>query len=125
MLETLNHHREGAISLSHRAPAGRQQRHMLSPPATSLRDGFADAREHEALGLEPTERDVHGADRQGAPGPALDLTANRGAVGAGAQAQERQQHELLEVAEHGVGFGTAHMYDIVKYIRRDVHAKGW
>ena len=69
--------------------------------AAALRRRIADARVHEALLLEPVERGVDGADRDIAPAARFDFAAHRGAVGVGPEAHQRQQHHLLELAEHG------------------------
>ena len=54
-------------------------------------------------------------DRHVALGAVADFATDIGAVGAVAEAQQRQQHELLELSEHG-RVVVFYMYHSVKYI---------
>jgi hypothetical protein len=64
--------------------------------------GFADARPDAALLREPFERRVDGADGDGASGARFDLLPDAHAVALVAEAPDREQDDLLELAEIGV-----------------------
>ena len=81
-------------------PSGRDFEVPL-PLAAALRRRIADARLDQALLLEALERGVHRAHGHAAAAALLDLGAHRRAIGVGAEAQQRQHHDLLELAEDG------------------------
>ena len=56
---------------------------------------------HQALLFEPLERGVHRAHGDAAAAAFLDLGADGGAVGVGAEPQQREHDDLLELAEDG------------------------
>src|SRR5690606_18917819 len=75
---------DGVVPLRAPAPLGRR---------------LAEARRHEALLLEPVQGRVERAGRGAPPGAAPDLVADRDAVRVVAEAQDREQDDLLELAE--------------------------
>ena len=89
--------------------AGGVEQVVLAAAAAAHLRRRADVGAHHPLGLEPIERDV---DRRGADIPARaadDLTMDRGAEGAVAQPQQREEHELLELAERRSGRADTHI----------------
>ena len=65
--------------------------------------------------FEARERHVHRADADLTSRALLDVAADRGAVGAVAETQQRHQHELFELADHRREVVSS-MFHIVKYI---------
>src|SRR5262249_37172104 len=94
-----------------------RQRRVLSPRASQFREsgalddemplrsaaalghGIARVRPDESLPLEAIERGIDRARGDAAAGSLVDLVANRGAVRALAEAQEREQYDQLEFTE--------------------------
>src|SRR5690606_26219927 len=81
----------------------------LRAPA-SLGRRLAEPRYDEPFVLEPIERRVERAGRGAPSGPLLNLFANRDAVSVIAEAHDREQNNLLELAEIRV---AAHLPYIV------------
>jgi hypothetical protein len=67
--------------------------------------------------LESIERNVYSAHRQIAAGPGDDFPVNCGPESAVPQAQQRQEHELLELPDCGPRARTLHISNIVWYIK--------
>src|SRR5262245_13620885 len=88
---------------------------MLPAAAAALFRRQPDVRDHHLLAFEARERDVDAADRHLATGAILDLAADGRAVGAVSQAQQREQHQLLEFSENG-GVVVFDMYHSFKYM---------
>src|SRR5690606_19904899 len=78
---------DGVVALRTTAPLGRR---------------LAEARRHQTLALEPLQCRVERAGRSAASGAATNLVADRDAVRIVAEAQDREQDELLELAEMAV-----------------------
>ena len=98
---------------------------MLAPAPAALGDRLADARADETLRFEPIDRDVDGAHRQVAARAMLDLPSNRRAVRIGAQTKERDEDELLEIAERQDGrVGCGHMLHTVDDIQTKTGGQG-
>ena len=72
---------------------------MLATAAAALAGRLADARSHQPLLLKAVERRVDGADGKPAVRAKLDIAADRRPVGDGTEADQREENELLELAE--------------------------
>ena len=108
------------------APAG-LQREVTLRAAAALRRRIRHARAHVAFALEPGERGIERADRDGAPGAFLDFLPDRDAVGVVTEMHDRQQQGLFEFAERVVRH--AYLYFKVVVIanasrRTDTHTLG-
>lgn len=87
---------------------------MLAAPAAPLGRRIADARADQALHFQAIEGDVDGANRQLPSRPRLNLAPDRRAVRLRPQPDQRQQDELFEFAQYGLGF--RYLLHNVKYI---------
>jgi hypothetical protein len=87
---------------------------MLAASAAALRRRLANARSHKALYFQAVERDVHSADRQIPSGSRFNFAPDRRAVRVRTQPDQRQQHELFELAKEG--FGSRYLLHNVNYM---------
>ena len=104
-----DHRQEGPVGAQQRALPERQHLDVLAAATTTFWCRFADARPDVALGLEAVERHVDRADGQIAAGPCFDFAPDRGAVGIGPQAHQREQDQLFELADGRAGRYTRHI----------------
>ena len=99
-LEAGGHAGERAVGSSQCACAQGLKREVLAATSASLRCRLADPGTDTALLFEPVERRIRSADRQPAPRPFLDVTADGRAVRIIAKPDDRDQDELFEFPEH-------------------------
>ena len=90
-----------------RTLAGCVQEVVLPAAAAALPRGGADVGADHAFRLEAIQRDVHRARRDVASGPRDDFTMNRGAERAVPEAQQSDEHELLELPTTAPAFADA------------------
>ena len=113
VLEPGGHHAEGPVGAREGALPGGVEEVVLAAPSAALRRRRADIRADHALGDEPVERDVDGARRKITAGAGDDLAVDCGAERAVAKTQEREQDQLLELAENRAEGERLHIANIV------------
>src|SRR5207253_4105250 len=117
-LQTIRHRGERPPGTAERLLAFRIDQVVLPAAAAAVRRGNPDVRRNHFFLLEPPECHVYRAGRCVAPSPRLDLAADRRAVRAVTQPNQREQHEVLELADdRPVIIPWINLSHISKYIK--------
>jgi len=116
LLDSHRHRLQRAIRPPERVLTGVVHEVVLAAAAAAFFRGQSDIRHHHLLAFEACERDVDAADRDFTVSAILDLAADGRAVRAVAEAEQREQHQLLEFSEDG-RIVVFNMYHLIKYMR--------
>jgi hypothetical protein len=111
-LDSFGHAVELVNRVSKRSFSRREQGDVFAPATAARRRRVPDTRLDQPLLFEPPERHVDRADRQVATRALLDFAPNHRAVRAVAETQQREQYQLLKIAER------VYLFHAVDYIRR-------